>query len=107
MSTIFRYKKAFRLHGETGECPNTTTDTEVIDISIFFVCPFPTSEKAKPIMDWQIERLVSLDILSKNSTNHCIVFSTSHTSQGWIRIPISDISKTWFEIIPQNYHFFF
>ena len=32
--------------------------------------PFPISENDKPFMDDQMERLVSLGILSKNSTSH-------------------------------------
>ena len=32
--------------------------------------PFPLSEADKPFMDQQMERLVSLGILTKNSTSH-------------------------------------
>ena len=32
--------------------------------------PFPISEDDKPIMDWQMQRLVSLGILSRNTTSH-------------------------------------
>ena len=42
----------------------------MIDDSPFFVRPFPISENDKPFMDNQMERLVSLGILSKNSTSH-------------------------------------
>ena len=42
----------------------------MIDDSPFFVRPFPISESDKPFMDDQMERLVSLGILSKNSTSH-------------------------------------
>ena len=45
-------------------------DIKVIDESPFFVRPFPISEGDKPFMDEQMERLVSLGILSKNSTSH-------------------------------------
>ena len=38
--------------------------------STFFVRPFPLSETDKGFMDEQMERLVSLGILSKNSTSH-------------------------------------
>ena len=43
---------------------------KVIDESPFFVGPFPLSETDKPFMDQQMERLVSLGILTKNSTSH-------------------------------------
>ena len=53
-----------------GNVPNIKIDIDVIDDSPFFVRPFPISEEDKPIMDKQMQRLVSLKILSKNTTNH-------------------------------------
>ena len=70
MKLILKYKKAFSLRDEIGECPNLKADVQVIDDSPFFVRPFPISEADKPYMDWQMERLVSLRILTKNSTSH-------------------------------------
>ena len=73
MTIIYEHKAAFSLHNEIGQCPNIKIDIEVIDESPFFARPFPISEKDKPIMDWQMERLVSLGILSKkNSTSHTL-----------------------------------
>ena len=71
MEIILKYKAAFSLRDEIGECPNIKIDIDVIDNTPFFVRPFPISEEDKPIMDKQMQRLVSLKILSKN---------TSHTS---------------------------
>ena len=70
MKMLIKYRDAFSLRGEIGECPNLKADIKVIDESPFFVRPFPISEKDKPFMDEQMERLVSLGILSKNSTSH-------------------------------------
>ena len=70
MEIIKKYKNAFSLRDEIGECPNIKVDIDVIDESPFFVRPFPISEEDKPIMDWQMQRLVSLGILSKNTTSH-------------------------------------
>ena len=67
---LLKYRDAFSLRDEIGECPNLKADIKVIDESPFFVRPFPISEKDKPFMDEQMERLVSLGILSKNSTSH-------------------------------------
>ena len=67
---MIKYRDAFSLRDEIGECPNLKADIKVIDESPFFVRPFPISEKDKPFMDEQMERLVSLGILSKNSTSH-------------------------------------
>ena len=70
MKMLIKYKNAFSLRDEIGECPNLEADIKVIDDSPFFVRPFPISESDKPFMDDQMERLVSLGILSKNSTSH-------------------------------------
>ena len=67
---LIKYRNAFSLRDEIGECPNLKADIKVIDESPFFVRLFPISEKDKPFMDEQVERLVSLGILSKNSTSH-------------------------------------
>ena len=70
MKLLIKYREAFSLRDEIGECPNLEADIRVIDGSPFFVRPFPISEGDKPFMDEQMERLVSLGILSKNSTSH-------------------------------------
>ena len=70
MKMLIKYRDAFSLRDEIGKCPNLKADIKVIDDSPFFVRPFPISENDKPFMDDQMERLVSLGILSKNSTSH-------------------------------------
>ena len=70
MKLLIRYRDAFSLRDEIGECLNLEADIKVIDESPFFVRPFPLVEGDKPLMDKQMERLVSLGILSKNSTSH-------------------------------------
>ena len=70
MKMILKYRDAFSLRDEIGESPNLVADIKVIDESPFFVRPFPLSETDKPFMDQQMERLVSLGILTKNSTGH-------------------------------------
>ena len=70
MKMLIKYRNAFSLRDEIGECPNLEADIKVIDDSPFFVRPFPISESDKPFMDDQMERLVSLGILSKISTSH-------------------------------------
>ena len=69
MKMLIKYRDTLSLRDEIGECPNLETDIKVIDESPFFVRPFPLSESDKPFMDKQMERLVSLGILSKNSTS--------------------------------------
>ena len=70
MKILIKYRDAFSLRDDIEECPNLEADIKVIDESPFFVRPFPISEGDKPFMDKQMERLVSLGILSKNSTSH-------------------------------------
>ena len=70
MKMLIKYRDAFSLRDEIGERPNLEADIKVIDESPFFLRPFPISESDKPFMDKQMERLVSLGILSKNSTSH-------------------------------------
>ena len=70
MKMILKYRDSFSLRDEIGECPNLVADIKVIDESPFFVRPFPLSETDKPFMDQQMERLVSLGIVTKNSTSH-------------------------------------
>ena len=64
MKMLLKYRDAFSLRDEIGECPNLEADIKVIDESPFFVRLFPISEGDKPFMDKQMERLVSLGILS-------------------------------------------
>ena len=70
MKLVLRYRDAFSLGDEIEACPNLTADIQVIDELSFFVRPFPLRETDKEFMDEQMERLVSLGILSKYSTSH-------------------------------------
>ena len=72
MKLVVKYRDLFSLRDEIGACPNLTADIQVIDESSFFVRPFPLSETDKEFMDEQMERLVFLGILSKNSTSHTL-----------------------------------
>ena len=51
MKMLIKYRDAFSLRDEIGECPNLEADIKVIDESPFFVRPFPISEGDKPFMD--------------------------------------------------------
>ena len=70
MDLIVAYKKAFSLRDEIGKCPDIKVNIEVNDPSTFFVRPFPIAEEDKPLMDKCMQKLVSLGILTKNSTTH-------------------------------------
>ena len=68
MDLIVTYKKAFSLRDEIGKCPDIKVNIEVNDPYTFFVRPFPMAEEDKPLMDKGMQKLVSLGILTKNST---------------------------------------
>ena len=70
MDLIVTYKKAFSLRDEIGKSPDIKVNIEVNDPSTFFVRPFPIAEEDEPLMDKCIQKLVSLGILTKNSTTH-------------------------------------
>ena len=70
MDHIVAYKKAFSLRDEIGKCPDIKVNIEVNDPSTFFIRPFPIVEEDKPLMDRCMQKLVSLGILTKNSTTH-------------------------------------
>ena len=65
-----KYREAFSLRDEVGVCPKIKIHIDMLDKTPFFVRPFPIAEEDKPLMDWQMERMVHLGILSKNSTTH-------------------------------------
>ena len=70
MNLVIYNKKAFSLRDEIGKCPDIKVNIEVNDPSTFFVRPFPIAEEDKPLMDKCMQKLVSLGILTKNSTTH-------------------------------------
>ena len=70
MDLVIANKQAFSLRDEIGICPDIKVSIEVNDPSTFFVRPFPIAEEDKPLIDKCMQKLVSLGILSKNSTTH-------------------------------------
>ena len=69
---IHEHKDVFSLRDEIGSCPSMTINIEVLNDEPFFVRPFPISEADKPFMDQQMQRLVHLGILSKNTTAYTL-----------------------------------
>ena len=70
MDLIVTHKKAFSVRDEIGKCPDIKVSIEVNNPFTFFVRPFPIVEEDKPLMDKCMQKLVSLGILTKNSTTH-------------------------------------
>ena len=53
MTMLIKYRDAFSLRYEIGDCPNLEADIKVIDESPFFVRPFPISENLLWISKWK------------------------------------------------------
>ena len=55
MKMLIKYRDAFSLRDEIGECPNLEAEIKVIDEFPFFVRPFLISESDKPlwIIKWK------------------------------------------------------
>ena len=70
MDLIVTYRKVFSLRDEIGKFPDIKVNIEVNDSSTFFIRPFPIAEEDKCLMDKCMQKLVSLGILTKNSTTH-------------------------------------
>ena len=70
MDLVINNKKAFSLRDEIGKCSDIKVNIEVNDPSTFFVRPFPIDEEDKLLVDKCMQKLVSLGILTKNSTTH-------------------------------------
>ena len=70
MDLVIDNKKACSLRDKIGKCPDIKVNIEVNDPSTFFVRPFPIAEEDKPFMDKCMQKLVSIGILTKNSTTH-------------------------------------
>ena len=70
MDICYTHREAFSLRDEIGECPNIKVKIDLSDKTPFFVRPFQISEDDKPCMDWNMERLVHLGVLTKKSTSH-------------------------------------
>ena len=99
MKMILKYRDAFSLRDKIGECPNLVADIKVIDESPFFVRPFPLSETDKPFMDQQMERLVSLGIMTKNSTSHTSLITRKLTND---KRPVVDFRLLNTRILRRN-----
>ena len=70
MNLVVTYKRTFSLRDEIRKSPDINVNIEVNDPSTFFVRPFPIAEEDKPLVDKCMQKLVSLGILTKNSTTH-------------------------------------
>ena len=48
MDMLYKYKEAFSLRDEIGTCPNIEVEIDVIDMSPFFIRPYPMGLNISP-----------------------------------------------------------
>ena len=101
MDLIVTYKKAFSLRDEIGKCPDIKVNIEVNDPSTFFVRPFSIAEEDKPLMDKCMQKLVSLGILTKNSTTHTSVMLVARKGNER-KMPVVDFRLLNTRIVRRN-----
>ena len=102
MDLIVTYKKAFSLRDEIGKCPDIKVNIEVNDPYIFFVRPFPMAEEDKPLMDKGMQKLVSLGILTKNSTTHTSPVMLVARKGNERKRPVVDFRLLYTRIVRRN-----
>ena len=65
-----KYKEAFSLRDEIGECPNMEIEIELTDNEPFFIRPYPCKEEHKKIIDKEMRKGCLLGILRKGLTSY-------------------------------------
>ena len=102
MGLIVTYKKAFSLRDKIEKCPDIKVNIEVNDPSTFFVRPFPIAEKDKPLMDKGMQKLISLGILTKNSTTHASPGMLVARKRNERKRPLVDFRLLYTRIVKRN-----
>ena len=62
---LLKYSNAFSLHSEVGNT-DLTIDFELTDTQPFYIRPFTVSPAEKPIIDRELQKLVSLGVLQEH-----------------------------------------
>ena len=128
MKMLIKYRDAFSLRDEIGECPNFKADIKVIDDSPFFVRPFPISENdtshtspvmlitrklmrdKRPVVDFGLlntrilRRNTSIplmsDVLNILGNSECEVVSCVDIKDAYYSIRLTERSKEYCGILP-------
>ena len=67
---LLKYKKAFSLRDEIGNCPHMEVELELTDTTPFFIRPFPIKESDKDIVDKEMRKGCLLGILKKGMSSY-------------------------------------
>ena len=52
---LYKYKEEFSLKDETGICPNTEVEIDIMDKSPFFIRPYHVKEEDKTFIDKEMK----------------------------------------------------
>ena len=63
MDMLYKCKDAFSVRDEIGTCSNIEVETDITDMSAFFIRPYHIKEEEKNILDKEMKRLCFLGIL--------------------------------------------
>ena len=128
MKMLIKYRDAFNLRDEIGECPNLKANIKVIDDSPFFVRPFPISENdtshtspvmlitrklmrdKRPVVDFGLLNIRILrrnasiplrsDVLNILGNSECEVVSCVDIKDAYYSISLTERSKEYCGILP-------
>ena len=65
MDMLYKYKAAFSLRDEIGNCSNIEIEIDVMDKSSFFIRPYHVKEEDKALIDEEMKFLCYLGILKE------------------------------------------
>ena len=79
-----KYREAFSLRDEIGECPNMEIEIELEDETPFFIRPYPIKEEEKAHVDREMQKGCLLGILRKGLTSYSSPIMLIPRKQGGI-----------------------
>ena len=87
---LVKYREAFSLRDEIGECPNMEIEIELEDETPFFIRPYPIKEEEKAHVDREMQKGCLLGILRKGLTSYSSPIMLIPRKQGGIPHIVTD-----------------
>ena len=88
---LVKYREAFSLRDEIGECPNMEIEIELEDETPFFIRPYPIKEEEKAHVDREMQKGFLLGILRKGLTSYSSPIMLIPRKQGGIPRIVTDL----------------
>ena len=70
LKLMMKYREAFSLRDEIGQCPNMEIKLKLNDKAPFFIRPFPITDQEKTLVDKEMKKGVLLGILRKGLSSY-------------------------------------